>query len=171
MPAVLSRTARAVSGEYQGVARDHAALGRSQTVQPLVIGHSLQIQHSPAGAAAEMGMGPSHRVKAGHRAVQLCQPPLPGHLLEIAVHGPQAQPGHLRLQLLIDHLRRGMGAALQHSLVDPLPLLGKTLRHRLSSLNSNNYYYLYIISCWKMQALFQNSDNIRLSGAGGNFRC
>ena len=104
-----------------------------------------------------MGVGRRAAVKADHGSLNLRQPSLLGHLVEIAVHRSQAQTGHLRFQALIHHFRRWMFPAVSDRLVDPFPLVGKALsRHGFSPFDNSNCYCLrYIMCCRKKQALFQ----------------
>ena len=115
------------------------------------------VKHPAAAKAAQMGVGRRAAVKADHSSLNLRQPPLLGHLVEIAVHRSQAQTGHLRFQGLIHHFRRWMLPAVSDRLVDPFPLVGKALsRHGFSPFDNSNCYCLCYIICFrKKQALFQ----------------
>ena len=168
----MSKEWKAPDKVTQKMTRDGAVAENLTTGETSSISERPQEENysAPAGAAAEMGMGPSHRVSGsqGRPALSTAPPgPSAGDCGTRSPGSAGASPASAADRPSPPWDGRGSPAQSGRS----APAAGKTLRHRLSSLNSNNYYYLYIISCWKMQALFQNSDNIRLSGAGGNFRC
>ena len=121
---MVSGTGRAYSAEHQRmISDDTAALCRS-CIQRTVV-WKIQIQNSTAGFTTEVCVRHGIGIESGHRAVQLQQPPLSGHLAQIAVHRAETQLWHLRLQPLIDHFRCGMFPACIDRLVDLLSLVGK----------------------------------------------
>ena len=104
-----------------------AAEDNGLLIQVPVVIHALQIVDRAADAAAEMGMGLGIGVVPLDGEGHPDDDPLLRQQIEVPVYRPQAQAGILRLELLIEHLRRGVLPGGQQALVDQLPLFGITL--------------------------------------------